>query len=217
MSHRILGAGLGAAAALALAAPAQAQDTDQYWFHCTGPSKVQNGATLAGAVPATGVTQALWNKTAPTASFQSGAGCGFADTPGPQRPSTTPENAYDAYYKGVHSKAIQSMKLELHNLLTSRARNGGPVKVLVRISEGTGTTATTLAEKELTATPTASSTGATEKVVVEMTGLAIKSGPVDRVLNITVHTADATPAAWVHDASEIPANVIFTSPPPATS
>lgn len=213
--HRALGAGLAAAASLALAAPAQAQLSDTYFFKCSGPSKVQNGATISPAV----ATQAFWSTVKPTTSFTAGGGCGFADNPAVAgvRPSTTPENFYDAYYKGVHAKAIQDVELELHNLVTSRARQGDTGEVLVRISEGTGTTATTLAERTVSGKFMLSSTGASEMLKLSLPGVNIKPGTPDRVLNITVHSTGATPQAWVHDASEVPASVTFVAPPPKTA
>jgi hypothetical protein len=216
MSHRTLGAGLAAAAAsLALAAPASAQlgplDT-QYFFHCAGgdPVKVQN---LSAVAPG----QAFWDTTAPTRSFQSGAGCGFADAP---TSGTNPVNIYDAYFSGVHTKGIEKITLELHNLVTSRARQGDSITFNVKVTKGAGTEWTALAQKDFTVKPTASSTGATEKVVVEFTGLKIKP-ELGRQINITVTTpTPGVPQGWVFDAAEIPANVIFTEPaplPPATA
>lgn len=203
-------AGIAAMSAVAFAGPAQAQapTVDTYYFKCSGQSKVQN--VLAVLEPV------MWTTVKPATSFQAGAGCGFADVPAPGgvRLSTTPENAYDAWYKGGHDRAIASARIELHNLVTSRARQGTTVPLLVRLSTGTGTTAETLAQQEFTVTPEVSSTGATEKVVVTFTGLAIPAEE-GRVINITVHTAGPTPQAWVHDAAEIPASVTFTEPAPA--
>lgn len=206
-------AGIAALIALAFASSAQAQTqaVDTYYFKCSGASKVQNG--MAALTP-----PAMWTTVKPTTSFQAGAGCGFADFPavGGVRPSSTPENVYDAFYKGGHDRAIASAKIELHNLVTSRARQGNTVSLLVRLSTGTGTTATTLAERTFTTQPVVSSTGATEKVVVEFTGLDIPA-EAGRIINITVHSTGETPQAWVHDASEVPASVTFTEPvPPPT-
>jgi hypothetical protein len=214
MTQKKLGAAVAAVAALAVAVPTQAQtqapQSDTYYFKCSGPSKVQNG--IAALQPVT------WGTTPPTASFQAGAGCGFADVPAPNgvRPSTTPENFYDAWYKGIHERAVGSARIELHNLVTSRARTGDSVSLLVRLSTGTGTTATTLHQEAFTVKPTVSSTGATEKVVVELKNLEIPA-EAGRTINITIHTAGETPQAWVHDASEIPAGVTFTGPVPATA
>lgn len=200
-------AGIAALAVFAFASSAQAQAVDTYYFKCSGASKVQN---IVAAL-----TPVMWTTVKPTASFQSGAGCGFADAPAPGgvRPSTTPENAYDAWYKGAHERAITSATIELHNLITSRARQGTTVPLLVRLSTGTGATATTLAEQAFTAQPVVSSTGATEKVLVEFTGLEIPAEP-GRVINVTVHSTGEAPQAWVHDAAEIPASVTFVEPAP---
>lgn len=205
MSSKTIATTIAALAAATLAAPALGQaDTTTYYFKCSEPSKVQN--IFAAVQPAE------WTTVKPTASFQSGAGCGFADFP-TARPSTTPENAYDAWYRGVHPRAVAKATIELHNLVTSRARQGDSVSLLVRLSTGTSTTATTLAEQTFTVKPVVSSTGATEKVVVELTGLEIPAEE-DRTINITVHSTGQTPQAWVHDAAEIPASVTFTEPPP---
>jgi hypothetical protein len=202
---------LAAAAALALLAPgaaqAQAQAPEQvtYYFHCAGPGKVQNGSAV--------LAQQNWNTTKPTASFQSGAGCGFLDAPGPVRPSTIASNAYDAYFSGLHGGAIETVRLELHNLVTSRARQGDTITFNVRIWDASAVGVTPLADRDFTVKPVASSTGATEMVQVEWSKLKIKAGPEDRRLWISVHTEEA-PQGWVFDASEIPANVTFVAPPP---
>lgn len=213
MTHRIPRAALLTAVALlapAAAAHAQTSLDTTYYFSCAGPqpaAKVQN--LVASLQPA------MWSTTKPATSFQGGAGCGFHDTPaaGGQRPSTTPEAFYDAYYKGVHDKAVEKVKVELHNLVTSRVRQGTTQRLEVRISEGTGTTATTLASKDFTVTPVPSSTGTSERFDVEFTGLKIKAGS-NRVLTVTVHSLEATSQAWVHGASEVPAGVTFTEPAP---
>lgn len=209
MTHRTRGAALIAAAAFTLAAaPAQAQSVDTYYFKCATASKVQNGLAV--------LQPAFWSTAKPAASFTAGAGCGFADFPaaGGLRPSTTPENFYDAWYKGTHEKAVASARVELHNLLTSRVREGETVTLSVRLSTGSGGSATTLKEQTFTVKPTLSSSGASEKVAVEFTGLRIPAA-TGRVVNITVHSGADTPQAWVHDATEVPASVTFTEPAPA--
>lgn len=213
MSHRTLVAGLAAvAAALAPAAAAQAQTSldTTYYFSCAGPqpaAKVQNIVAFAQV--------ANWTTTKPSASFQSGAGCGFADVPAPGgvRLSDSAENAYDAFYKGPHDKAIEKVKFEFHNLVTSRARAGTTQKLIVRLLDGTGLEYTTLAEREVDVTPVVSSTGATERFDITIDGLKIKKAS-GRILTVGVHSLEAGPQAWVHGASEIPAGVTFTEPAP---
>lgn len=209
MNARRLGGLVAAAALLGPAAPALAQTAPSttYYFGCGGASKVQNGVSLAIPVQ--------WSTTKPATSFTAGGGCGFADVPavGGVRPSSVPNNAYDAFYTGPAEMAIASARIELHNLVTSRARQGETVTLLVRISEGSGTTATTVKEKEFTVKPVLSSTNASESVTVEFTNLNVKAS-AGRSLNITVHSLSEAPQAWVHGAAEIPANVVFTEPLP---
>ena len=208
MNHRILGAGLGAAAALALAAPAQAQTVapkqTTYYMKCATPSKVQNANGPAGMV-------ASWSTVKPTASFQSGAGCGFADAP---VGSTAPTDPYDGYFGGGHGDAIAKAEIEAHSLLLSRARAADTNSVRVRIFVN-GAEAF---NEVRTVKPTTSTTGATEMFKFVVDGLKIPAGAADRKIFIVLGstTAQGAANAWVGDASEIPTSVTFTEPlPPA--
>lgn len=200
-------AGLAVVASATLAAPASAQTplTTQYWFHCAGPVKAQNASPIAPG-------QAFWNTTAPNASVQGGAGCGFADVP---TGGLNPVNLYDAFFSGTHDKAIEKIKVELHSLVSSQARQGETVTFNVKVTEGSGTAWTLLAQRDFTLKGTVENSGSTEKFIAEFTGLKIKAS-AGRQINITVDTGfpPQPPQAWVFDTTEVPANVTFTAPPP---
>lgn len=108
---------------------------------------------------------------------------------------------------------MEKIKLELHNLVTSRVRTGTTQRLQVRVMEGTGLEYTTFLDREVSVTPVGSSSGATERFDITIEGLKIKASP-GRVLTIGVHSLEDTAQGWVHGASEIPAGVTFTEPAP---
>jgi len=98
---------LAAAGSLALASPALAAPT-KYYFGCVGPTKVQNAEAEA------------WSTTAPSASFQSGAGCGSADLGALSGREDGVKQ--DFYAGGKHTGAIEAINVEVHSLLLTRLR-----------------------------------------------------------------------------------------------
>ena len=193
-------AALAALGALTLSAPVIAAPTPTtYYFKCVGPSKVQNGSAIFG--------QPAWSLTKPTASFQSGAGCGFAD-PQPPQGSNVPTNAYDAYFGGTHGGAFVEAQVELHNLVASRIRQGTTNVITARLNVG----GTEVANRTYTLTGVPSSTGATEMFKFTIDGLEIEADDPTRPIILTIGVVDAA-GVWVMDAAEIPASMTLIPPP----
>lgn len=197
-------------ASLVLVAPAAAQTTDpppptSYFFQCTNPAKVQN------------LEKAVWGTTAPTASFQSGAGCGSAD-PGllvTQFGVGPVLTNVDFYGTGEHTGPIQAMNVELHSLLLSRARVPadipGVFELIIDDQE------VVLAEGTPRIGFVTSSTGATEKLVFsfarkkkagEAVAAPLAAGPGKHTVQVrfSSNTLDYQ-NAWVWGATEVPARV----------
>jgi hypothetical protein len=194
--HRPL---LGALAALLLtASTAHAQGTPKrtYFFQCASGAKVQNVNSFRTDL------RPSWSLLPPTGTLQSGAGCGFFDTP---LAGTAAENPYDAIYGGLHDEAVERIDVELHDLVLGRARPGATRILIVRLNVG----GTEIANKTLTVTPVAGATPATEITRFAFEGLKLPGGTKQRRITLTV---DSLGTAFVHGASDAPASITFTPP-----
>lgn len=206
MTRPILGAGLAAAAALALAAPAQAQTVAEpvkttYFMTCAGATKVQNTNNAAG-------TLASWSTAAPKESFTAGAGCGFVDLP---LTAATPNNEFDGSFGGPHGGAIERAEIEAHSLVLSRVRAGETNSIRLRLFvDGSEVFNNNIQP----VTPKASSTGASESFLFDVTGLKIPAGAANRRIDVVLGAAGQSAQAWVGGASEVPTKVTFTAPLP---
>lgn len=201
--------------------------TERVYFHCVGPTKVQN-ANLVTDGPAT------WNATAPTQSVQEGAGCGYLD-PGAAR-GANQQTIYDAPFVGTFTGNLRDLTVELHNLALSRARTGSMFVIRVRGSiDGTPIFPET-AGQFVNVTPVPSSTGASEKMLFTIKGLGCASEVLDAEGNVVdvktaglatedgdgaaehelVLTIDSyatnQASAWVYDTTEVPAGITFNPP-----
>ena len=225
-----------AAAATLLAVPAGAEEiivpelaTLPTYFHCTGDSKVLN-ALLVQDVPS-------WDATAPSASVQSGAGCGFAD-PG-SRTGTNQENVYDAVFKGFYAGNLDSLTVRMYDMGAGAARTGAAQTLDVRLSVdgvsmfGThvpapspldavlGAPVPVPSSTQVTVKPVASSTGASNLVEFTITGLDFLdedgTGILEREVLLTVNSRSEHASAWVMDTTEVPSGITFNPATPAAA
>lgn len=203
------------AAAILPAAAAQAGPT--YYFTCPDQNKAQQQ------------TPAAWSPTAPTASYQSGAGCGMLDV-GLFDSSTTSDALMDFTGGGTYTGAIDTLTLELHSLLLSQAR--APVATPGMVAEITvDGKLITDPTAVIRVTPEKSSTGLTEAyrvtfvrepLVDEDTGeetpvpLVAGTGPHTVNIRFTSNFLDYS-EVWVWGASEIPSHVEFNAAAPIGS
>lgn len=188
--------------ALALGAPAQALAQDEqpkpkFFFTCDGDVKLQNAALAA-----TG--EYSWSDKPPTGSFTAGEGCGYVDPP---LSGTGPETVYDGVFGGEFNGAFIAAKVELHNLVLGRAAWSAFIpRVIARLTVD----GEEKARKTFDVTPVVSSTGVSQAVTFQFTGLNIPKTTSGRRITLTV---DSIGAAWVYDAAEVPASIEFTPPP----
>lgn len=226
---------VGLCAALAIAAPAAADHggihptvrAERTYFHCAGPTKVENVNLVAsGPTP--------WSTTAPAGSYTAGNGCGAAD---PAVQGAGLATLYDAVFSGTYTGNIRDMTLELHNLVLSRARQAATFQVRVRMLIDGEPALPETAGRVVTVTPILSSTGATElfqisipklgcsrdifdadgKLVdVKTDGLVTENG--DGISEHSIQIAIDSPApqasAWVWDATEIASGITFNPTAP---
>jgi len=214
---------LAAAATLLAATSATAAGpptfpTGKVFFHCAA-TKVGNVGAADGALPS-------WNATAPTASVQTGAGCG--STNAPVVGGTTHAGLYDAVWAGTHTGNIKELTVELHSIYAGAARAMGAFGVAIEVGIDGVIYKPTATNGVIRATPVPSSTRASEKVLVSLTGFNVvddrdrdgvaDEGPGTKLHQITVKVRngfiDANPVgAFVYDSTEVPSGVTFN---PAT-
>lgn len=211
------------AAALALAglaAPALAVDpivptfaAQKTFFHCAGTTKVSNVGLVEGALPS-------WNTTAPAASVQSGAGCGYAAT-GPLS-GTSQKTIYDATFEGTFTGNLDAMTVRLHDINVGPSRSTKTATVTARLTidghslygmNGANSKAVTLTNVPLVA----SSTGATSEIVFSLSKLGFKfedgNGTEQHTVLLTVDVSSDVVSGIVMDTTEVPSGIDFN---PAT-
>lgn len=185
------------------------------WFNCDGQdAKVVNASAK---IPG-------WDTTKPTASVQSGAGCGQLD---PAFLINTVENTSqaDASWTGTFTGNLNQLTVELHSIYAGTARTG---------AQKFGFTPKLYIDGELIsfdkaileATPVPSATKASEMIRFSLTNLNVvddlnADGIADPGPGTTEHTITLQAAnqyintnglgAWVWDTSEVPAGISFNS------
>ncbi|WP_108667369.1 hypothetical protein [Euzebya rosea] len=202
---------LFAIAALALPASATPQPgepgfeptlrTEQTYFHCASPVKVQNVDAIQGNTPS-------WDTTAPTTSFTAGGGCGFYDNILSGTALNGPTNS--AIWTGTFTGNLDSIGVELHRLL---AGAGGsvtfPALVMTLTVDGN-----VLYDGDVDGFMwIESSTGASESATMTFTDLGFLTehgdGTIERTITLQVDSYNEAQTAWVFDASEVPAGLTF--------
>lgn len=91
-------------ATLALAGTAHAAPAS-FWFNCSGAAPLQNLVTVDGY---------SWSDTAPTASYQSGAGCGWLDPGFPLTGANQPNELYDSAFGGDYKGEVRKLEFTLY-------------------------------------------------------------------------------------------------------
>ncbi|MGH2691351.1 MAG: hypothetical protein ACRDHM_02500 [Actinomycetota bacterium] len=205
--------------------------SENVFFHCTGPTKVQNvNYQLAGGSPS-------WNTSEPTQSYTQGGGCGTLDT---FLYVADPESVYDAAFKGTFTGNLRNMTVRLHNLLLGRIRTTENTQLAIRLlidgEQYIPSVASQPYGSQVDVAPVLSSTGLSELlefsitglgsatevtdsqgnvIDIETTGLATEDGDgtAEHEVVLTV-TPFFTPYsnAFVWDATEIASGISFNPP-----
>lgn len=217
-----------AAGALALAGllnPASAATpqlpTQELFFHCPADGvKVTNLAPITSGV-------ASWNATKPTASVQSGAGCGFADPGG--LAGTGMETIYDVPVKGTFTGNLDSLTVRFYDINVGPSRSTNSLTAALRVvidgqsMFGMTTAATPApAARPYTITLKPSSSGASQLAEMTVTGLGFveKEGTpqdVEHTISIAVGGTSDALSGWVMDTSETPSSIVFNPATPAAA
>jgi hypothetical protein len=184
-------AGLLAAASLAIAAPAQAAP-QSFYFNCTGTLPLQT----------IDVESYSWSATAPTASYQEGAGCGWLD-PGVLKGTNQPNPLYDAGFGGNYKGEVRKLELTLyapHAPITTKA-----IDLIVTAD---GEEVANLAN--LTPVVGPGPDDAISSFTYTVTGLDLPAGTEDKgfVLAVAGYSPDDTPG-WLQGTKEVPSGVKF--------
>lgn len=199
----IISLGAVTLAALGLTAPAQAEPTTPppppavRYFDCTTTTKVGTIVDSKDAVS--------WSPAAPSASYQSGAGCGWLD-PFPKG-TNQPNVFYDAVYGGIYKGEIKQIELNLYSLITNPTVTSKTIDVKV-FSNGVEV----LSAAKL-AGPLEPAGQAAKKATFTLSGIDLPATLTNRQITIAVaeYYADDI-GTWIHGAKEFPAGVrIFDS------
>ena len=216
--------------------------TEAVYFHCPGPTKVQQANWAAGIT--SGGSYNPWNTTAPGGSVQTGAGCGSVDWGG------TSNNVYDPVFRGEFTGNLSSITVRIHQLVTGNARQSG-TETLRLIGDIDGAPifpagAQPANGRTVTVTPVRVNSGATDLYEFTITNLGFYEEGVDGAGNpysrsggmatelgdgTTVHTltlgiglhgtafgqdaAGHKATAFVWDTTEVPSGMTFNPATPA--
>lgn len=195
---------------------------ERAYFHCAGPTKVENVNNQGNAL------SSPWNTTAPAGSYTTGNGCGWLE------PGAATGGVADATYSGTFTGNIKSLTIEAHNLLLSQV-DGNNIR---RITIGL-----TIDDEPIVSgifvdmTPVISSTGVSEKFLISVPNIGCAKdvldadgnvvnvltdgfaaeegdGTTQHQISLTLHSSYSDRGgAWVQDATEIPSGITFN---PAT-
>jgi hypothetical protein len=181
--------------------------SERVYFHCS-TTKVANPDQLQNVAPS-------WNTTAPTASVQSGAGCGSVDPTGLAGTATV--SPYDGAWQGTFTGNVDKLTVEAHMIYVGAARAAGVVGAQVRLAID-GAEVIPTASRLVRVTPVKSSTGASEMIRFSITGLSQFTeleegdGTTERTFTLTLHSqyVDQNPViGWVFDTTEVPSGITF--------
>lgn len=197
MKVRIAPALLGGVAALLMAGTAQAAPAE-YYFQCQGdsPNQVQ---TFTASGPWT------WSAEKPTASYQDGAGCGYADTWIQGR--ETQNYVYDAVFGGDYAGEVRRLGLSLYHLAPNPLLSTKDIDVTLEVDG-----VVVFQQDNLAGTSIPSDTGASaeDRFVIDGLNIPASTVPKSYVLTVTAHWTD-DPSVWIFGAKEFPAGVTLFS------
>jgi hypothetical protein len=182
-----------AAAFLTLAGTAQAEPKS-FYFNCAGPLPLQT----------TNATTQTWSATAPTKSYQEGAGCGWLDPP--FKGTVQPNRLYDAAYGGDYAGEVRKLELSLYGPYDSTLSN----KTIDLIVTADGEEVANLeALAPSSATPnTGAANVAKYTYTVSDLNVPASASPKAYMLSVAGYYLDDTPG-FLHGAKEIPSNAKF--------
>ena len=201
-----LRAGLFAALALALAVPATAEHggdlhptlrTEQTYFKCAGPVKVQNVYTAQGTVP-------TWDAEAPAGSVTDGEGCGYYENLLTDDGATSP---FKAHWEGTFTGNLETMTVELHRLLPASGASTTNVIGIVTVD------GIEVFNGDIALQPVASETGASTMSKFSLRRLKFATedgdGTTERTIRVTIDSYNEQQSAWVWDTTEVPSGITF--------
>jgi hypothetical protein len=172
------------AAALAFATQAQAAP-QQFYFNCTGTTPFQNldAETFS------------WSATAPTASYQSGAGCGWADPllTNAERPNTLTDAAFGGEYAG------EVLKIDLTLYAIDPTSIDGKLIDVDVLVDGEAIAS----YSQLNATDAGGPDAAIGKYTYTLDGLDIPAGTAAKSIVVALGAYNDG-AVWLQGAAEVP-------------
>jgi hypothetical protein len=212
-------------AAVLLAVPALAEPlpsttkAQQVFFHC-GATKVANVDRLtSNAFP-------TWDTTAPTASVQGGAGCGWVDPFATRntRDGQPGHGFQDGAWEGEFTGNLGSLTAQLHSISVGPGRAGSPqvfnASLLVDGRSMFGLDANGNPNRaRITLVPVVSSTQVSSLYEFTITGLPFVTeegdGAKKRKVVLNVAAASELVMGWVFDTTEVPSGIAFNPAAPS--
>lgn len=181
---------LAATAALLVAAAPAAAAPASFYFDCTGAAPLQT----------IDVESYSWSPTAPTASYQEGAGCGWLD-PGGLSGTNQPNPFYDAAFGGGYAGEIRKLELTLYAPLAPITTKAIDLIVQVDGEEVAGV-------EGLTPAVGPGPDDAIASFTYTLSGIDVPAGVRTKsiVLAVAEHFTDDTPG-WLQGAKEVPSGV----------
>lgn len=197
---------LAAVVALVMAVPVGAETTEfvpelveqRTYLLCDGGNKIQNESTPVA-----------WSTDAPSASYNSGAGCGFAD-PGPWGPGVE-EATGELVLAGTYTGNLDTLSVHLHAIDGAFSRTGvWPMYVISAVEVDGNVIFDSGAEMELEPLRSESGITALGEYTITNIGLLEEADLTEHEVVIRVKTAyDDDFYGWVWGATEIDSGVTF--------
>ena len=215
-------AATAALAVLVMAVPAAADHgvhlrSEDVFFHCATANKLANVDYLQST------TLPTWDTTAPSASVQSGAGCGWVDNSA-FRSTQAGNSAHDGAWSGTFTGNLSSLTATVHSISAGPGRAGGTqtfrATLLVDGVSMFGLDDTGRANRaDITLEPKISSTQLSSEYQFTITNLpfALEDGDGTKEREIVLNLAAGSEPlmGWVYDTTEVPSGLTFNPATPA--
>lgn len=170
--------------------------TEQTYFHCVGPVKVQNVPAAQGTLPS-------WDTNAPTQSVQDGAGCGYYEN----ILSGGDPAVFTSEWEGTFTGNLNAVTVELHRLLPMSGATSNKIVGIVTVD------GLEVFNGDIDLQPVESETGASNMSKFSLRNLKFMTedgdGTTERTVRITVDSYNDQQSAWVWDTTEVPSGITF--------
>jgi len=175
---------------------------EQDYFKCLASNKLQNVGRNQGEIPG-------WSTTAPTAALSGGGGC--VQYENLLTHNNTNQSTDDLVFLGTFTGNLDSLNIELHLAhLSSSALSEGWFGISNLYVDGE-----LLHASDFFTFPTENTSDVTDKIRFSYTDLNYDvedgDGTIEREVQLTIQSANEEQTAWLWDATDAPAGLVFNS------